>query len=163
MIPFLEILLALPFVLALVVALARGLPRGATAWLAGLAPLLGLVVLAWLTPSVLQGWNLRAEHAWLPQIGLDFTLRLDGLAWMFAGLVLAIGALVVIYARYYLSEKDSAPRFFASLLLFMGSMLVSSQNTTSNNRLPASTTPSIEPMKSSRLAKKRGALSFSLR
>ena len=53
MIPFLEILLALPFVLALVVALARGLPRGATAWLAGLAPLLGLVLLAWMTPSVL--------------------------------------------------------------------------------------------------------------
>ena len=43
MIPFLEILLALPFVLALVVARARGLPRGATAWLAGLAPLLGLL------------------------------------------------------------------------------------------------------------------------
>ncbi|WP_394696385.1 monovalent cation/H+ antiporter subunit A [Pseudoxanthomonas japonensis] len=123
MIPFLEILLALPFVLALVVALARGLPRGATAWLAGLAPLLGLVLLAWMTPSVLQGWNLRADHAWIPQIGLAFTLRLDGLAWMFAGLVLAIGALVVMYARYYLSEKDSAPRFFACLLLFMGSML----------------------------------------
>ena len=31
MIPFLDILLALPFVLALVVGLARGLPRGATA------------------------------------------------------------------------------------------------------------------------------------
>ena len=123
MIPFLEILLALPFVLALVVALARGLPRGATAWLAGLAPLLGLVLLAWMTPSVLKGWDLRADHAWISQIGLSFTLRLDGLAWMFAGLVLAIGGLVVVYARYYLSQKDSAPRFFASLLLFMGSML----------------------------------------
>lgn len=123
MIPFLEILLALPFALALVVALARGLSRGATAWLAGLAPLLGLVLLAWVTPSVLPGWNLRADHAWIPQIGLAFTLRLDGLAWMFAGLVLAIGALVVMYARYYLSAKDSAPRFFACLLLFMGSML----------------------------------------
>ena len=123
MIPFLEILLALPFVLALVVALARGLPRGATAWLAGLAPLLGLVLLAWMTPSVLQGWDVRADHAWIPQIGLAFTLRLDGLAWMFAGMVLAIGALVVMYAHYYLSAKDSAPRFFACLLLFMGSML----------------------------------------
>jgi multicomponent K+:H+ antiporter subunit A len=123
MIPFLEILLALPFLLALVVALARDLPRGATAWLAGLAPLLGLVVLAWMTPSVLQGWNVRADYAWIPQIGLSFTLRLDGLAWMFAGLVLAIGALVVMYAHYYLSAKDSAPRFFACLLLFMGSML----------------------------------------
>jgi len=123
MIPFLEILLALPFVLALVVALARGIPRGATAWLAGLAPLLGLLLLGWMTPSVLQGWGVRADHAWIPQIGMALTLRLDGLAWMFAGLVLAIGALVVMYARYYLSEKDSAPRFFACLLLFMGSML----------------------------------------
>ncbi|MBD9435011.1 monovalent cation/H+ antiporter subunit A [Pseudoxanthomonas sp. PXM03] len=123
MIPFLEILLALPFLLALVVALARDLPRGATAWLAGLAPLLGLVVLAWMTPSVLQGWNVRADYAWIPQIGLSFTLRLDGLAWMFAGLVLAIGALVVMYAHYYFGAKDSAPRFFACLLLFMGSML----------------------------------------
>ncbi len=123
MIPFLEILLALPFVLALVVALARGLPRGATAWLAALAPLLGLLLLAWMTPSVLQGWHVRAEHAWIPQIGMAFTLRLDGLAWMFAGLVLAIGALVIMYAHYYLSARDSAPRFFASLLLFMGSML----------------------------------------
>ena len=123
MTPFLEILLALPFVLALAVALARSLPRGATAWLAGLAPLLGLVLLAWMTPGVLQGLNLRADHAWIPQVGLAFTLRLDGLAWMFAGMVLAIGALVVMYARYYLSEDDSAPRFFAYLLLFMGSML----------------------------------------
>ena len=38
-------------------------------------------------------------------------------------------------------------------------MLVSSQDTTSSNRLPASTTPSIEPMNSSRQAKNRGAQS----
>ncbi|WP_210238591.1 ATPase, T2SS/T4P/T4SS family, partial [Mesorhizobium sp. M2D.F.Ca.ET.153.01.1.1] len=55
-----------------------------------------------------------------PQIGLDFTLRLDGLAWMFAGLVLGIGALVVLYARYYLSQQDNAHRFYCYLLLFMG-------------------------------------------
>ncbi len=123
MVPFLEILLALPFAMALVVALARGLPRGATAWLAALAPVLGLLLLAWMTPSVLQGWIVRAEHAWIPQAGLDFSLRLDGLAWMFAGLVLAIGALVVLYAHYYLGPGDSVRRFYAYLLLFMGAML----------------------------------------
>ncbi|KAF1688550.1 monovalent cation/H+ antiporter subunit A [Pseudoxanthomonas taiwanensis] len=123
MVPFLEILLALPFIAAAAVALLRTLPRGHLAWLAAAAPLLGLVLLAWLTPSVLQGWTVRGQHAWIPQIGLDFTLRMDGLAWMFAGLVLAIGALVVMYAHYYLSREDSAPRFYACLLLFMGSML----------------------------------------
>lgn len=123
MIPFLEILLALPFAMALVVALLRGVPRGVTAWLAVSAPVLGLLVLGWLTPAVLAGHVVHGEHAWMPQIGLSFSLRLDGLAWMFAGLVLAIGALVVMYAHYYLSRNDSAPRFFAYLLLFMGAML----------------------------------------
>ncbi|WP_454833016.1 monovalent cation/H+ antiporter subunit A [Pseudoxanthomonas wuyuanensis] len=121
--PFLEILLALPFATALVVALLRGVPRGVTAWLAAAAPLLGLLVLAWLTPAVMAGHVVHGDHAWMPQIGLSFALRLDGLAWMFAGLVLAIGALVVMYAHYYLSRTDSAPRFFAYLLLFMGAML----------------------------------------
>jgi len=72
---------------------------------------------------VLDGQVVRTMVPWLPQIGLDFTLRLDGLAWMFAGLVLGIGALVVLYARYYLSSQDNAHRFYTYLLLFMGAML----------------------------------------
>ncbi|HRF83944.1 MAG: monovalent cation/H+ antiporter subunit A [Proteobacteria bacterium] len=123
MIPFLETLLALPFLAALAMVFMRGHSRGQVAWVAAAAPLLGLVLLAWMSPAVLQGWIPRAHHAWIPQIGLDFDLRLDGLAWMFAGMVLAIGALVVMYAHYYLSKEDSAPRFFGLLLLFMGSML----------------------------------------
>ena len=103
-----------------------GLPRSsrsAAAWLAALAPLGGLAILGWLTPAVLDGQVVRTLVPWLPQIGLDFTLRLDGLAWMFAGLVLGIGALVVLYARYYLSQQDNAHRFYCYLLLFMGAML----------------------------------------
>ncbi len=123
MIPFLETLLALPFLAAALLALLRPRSRAVAAWVAGAAPLLGLLVLAWLTPSVLQGWVVRGEHAWIPQAGLDLVLRMDGLAWMFAGMVLAIGALVVLYAHYYLSPRDSAVRFFSYLLLFMGSML----------------------------------------
>ena len=37
--------------------------------------------------------------------------------------MLVIGLLVILYARYYLSEKDPMGRFFAYLLLFQGSML----------------------------------------
>ena len=109
----LTLLLALPFEAALIIALARGASRRTIAWLAAAAPLLGLAVLAWLTPAVMAGSVLESSRPWIAQAGLLFTLRLDGLAWMFAGLVLGIGALVVMYARYYLSEKDSAPRFFA--------------------------------------------------
>ncbi|WP_370563650.1 monovalent cation/H+ antiporter subunit A [Luteimonas salinilitoris] len=119
----LELLLALPFVLALVVAVLRDVPRAATAWLAASAPLLGLAILAWLTPAVMAGEIPQVSYDWIPQAGLLFDLRLDGLAWMFAGLILGIGVLIVMYARYYLSSADCAPRFFAYLLLFMGAML----------------------------------------
>ncbi|TAA26627.1 monovalent cation/H+ antiporter subunit A [Pseudoxanthomonas winnipegensis] len=121
--PLLIPLLALPFVMAAIVAAAHRLPRTALAWLAALAPLGGLALLAAMAPAILDGQVLVDRHAWLPRIGLEFTLRVDGLAWMFALLVLAIGALVVMYARYYLSERDSVPRFLAFLLLFMGAML----------------------------------------
>lgn len=119
----LDLLLCLPFLFALLISLGRPRSRSTAAWLAGAAPLLGLCLLATMTPEILRGGIVRTEHAWIPQIGLGFGLRLDGLAWAFAGLVLAIGALVVMYAHYYLSARDSAVRLYAYLLLFMGSML----------------------------------------
>jgi len=60
---------------------------------------------------------------WLPELSLDLAFRLDGLALLFAGLILGIGLLIILYAHYYLSRKDDANRFFACLLLFMASML----------------------------------------
>ncbi len=119
----LHLLLATPFVAALIVALAHRAPRRVIGWLAAAAPLLCLALLVPFTGPVLEGQVPRAVIDWVPQIGLALDVRLDGLAWMFALLVLAIGVLVVMYARYYLSARDSAPRFFAFLLLFMGAML----------------------------------------
>jgi len=48
---------------------------------------------------------------------------MDGLAWLFALLILGIGVLVVLYAAYYLHDDDPPARFFQFLLLFMGAML----------------------------------------
>lgn len=70
-----------------------------------------------------DGGVVRYSAAWLPQLGLDFSLRMDGFAWIFSMLVTAIGLLVVVYARYYMSEADPVPRFFSFLLAFMGAML----------------------------------------
>ncbi|KPN19540.1 cation:proton antiporter [Xanthomonas sp. Mitacek01] len=119
----LELLLALPFVLALVVALSANASRRTHAWLAGLVPLLGLTLLGLMAGDVFDGSILKTQYAWIPEAGLDFSLRLDGLAWTFGLLVLGIGGLVVLYGHYYLSAKDSPRRFFTYLLLFMGAML----------------------------------------
>jgi multicomponent K+:H+ antiporter subunit A len=57
------------------------------------------------------------------QPGLNLVLRMDGFAWLFSMLVLGIGTLVSLYARYYMSPDDPVPRFFAFFLAFMGAML----------------------------------------
>jgi len=74
-------------------------------------------------PAVANGEILRANLQWLPQFGLEFALRMDGFAWLFSVLISGIGFLVVVYARYYMSEDDPVPRFFSFLLAFMGAML----------------------------------------
>ncbi len=117
------LLLALPFAGSLVAALLRRSARNAEAWLAGAIALAGLMTAAMLYPQVAGGGVVRHAHAWLPQLGLNFVLRLDGFAWMFVMLITGIGLLVVLYARYYMSPDDPVPRFFSFLLGFMGSML----------------------------------------
>lgn len=87
------------------------------------APLIGLAVLINLAPRVFAGDVLSWQMSWLPQLGLDFSLRLDGLAFLFLCLILGIGALVLFYARYYLHRSDPMARFYASLLLFMQAMI----------------------------------------
>lgn len=116
-------LILAPFLSALLIMALPALPRRSVAMLASLGPLLALGSLAWSTPALIQTEVLRSSVTWIPELGLNLDLRLDGLAWLFAGLVSGIGLLIVLYAHYYLSAKDSAPRFFATLLVFMGSML----------------------------------------
>ncbi len=112
-----------PFVAALVLLLLPRAGRRLSAMLVGAAALTGLGLLIALAPQVFAGEVIRFNAPWLSAIGLDFALRLDGYAWMFAGIVLAIGALIVLYAAYYLSEDDPPQRFFGYLALFMGAML----------------------------------------
>ena len=70
-----------------------------------------------------RGETVRFDIDWMPALGLAFSLRLDGFAWMFTLMVTGIGFLVVVYARYYMSSNDPVPRFFAFFLAFMASML----------------------------------------
>ena len=119
----LPLLLVLPFLFSVLAMAFSGVGRRTTTWLAGAVPLGGLAILAALTPAILDGEIIRWSVPWVPQLGLDLSLRLDGYAWMFAGLVLGIGGLVVMYAHYYLGPEEKARRFFGYLLLFMGSML----------------------------------------
>ncbi|RYH52574.1 MAG: monovalent cation/H+ antiporter subunit A, partial [Alcaligenaceae bacterium] len=116
-------LIVLPFAGSIVVALLPDSTRNAAAWLAGAIAITGIVIASTFYSSVLGGASVRHDIAWLPQFGLTFSLRLDGFAWAFAILITGIGALVMLYARYYISPSDPVARFFSLLLAFMGAML----------------------------------------
>jgi multicomponent K+:H+ antiporter subunit A len=87
------------------------------------ATLAALVLLLTTAPAVFRGEIVSAHFEWVPQIGLNYSLFVDGLGFFFAGLILTIGLLIVIYSRFYLSPADPMGRFFAYLLLFQGAML----------------------------------------
>ena len=119
----LALIIALPFLGIFLPLLAERLGRSACAAAAGVAPLMALVLLLSQQSAVFSGELLKVKLEWLPALGLNLSLRLDGLGFLFALLILGIGLLVILYARYYLSKKEPMGRFFAFLLLFMGAML----------------------------------------
>ena len=116
------LLVALPFLGAIAAAALPRHARTSAAILSWIVSLVSLVCLAILWPRFQDGEILRLDIPWIPSLGLNLVIRLDGLSWLFSALVLGIGALVVLYARYYMSPKDPVPRFFSFLLAFMGAM-----------------------------------------
>ena len=119
----LTLILLFPFIGSICAALLPSTARNTEAWLAGAFTLASTALLIMIYPEIAGGGVVRASLPWMSQLGLDLQLRIDGYAWMFALLITAIGALVVFYARYYLSPADPVPRFFSFLLAFMGAML----------------------------------------
>ncbi|WP_262031177.1 monovalent cation/H+ antiporter subunit A [Microvirga sp. Mcv34] len=116
-------IVALPFIGSLVATFLRQDARNGAAFLAGAVALCGAILTAFQYPAVGRGGVLHATLSWIPTLGLDFSLRMDGFTWLFSMLVTGIGFLVALYARYYMSPADPVPRFFAFLLAFMGAML----------------------------------------
>src|SRR4029077_1037927 len=105
-------LVALPFIASVLAGPLRSTALNRESTLAGLVALGCAVQAAWFFPQLAHGNVIRQEIEWLPALGLDLSFRMDGFAWLFCMLVLGIGALVVLYARYYMSASDPVPRFF---------------------------------------------------
>ncbi len=62
---------------------------------------------------------------WVPSLGINFDIRLDGFSLLFALMITGIGALVALYAGSYFADKLASERgrFLSYILLFMAAML----------------------------------------
>ena len=113
----------LPLIGTLVPLLTERFGRNFCAFSVAILPAWSLILVLMFAGDVFNGQALRQSIEWIPSMGLDLSFRLDGLSLLFLLLILGIGLLVILYARYYLSTKDSMARFYAYLILFMASMV----------------------------------------
>ncbi|HEU0170556.1 MAG TPA: hydrogen gas-evolving membrane-bound hydrogenase subunit E [Acidimicrobiales bacterium] len=82
---------------------------------------------AWLlarSGGPLDGRPVTESVGWVPALGVDLDLRLDGFAVLFAALVSGIGLLIVAYSARYLANGGAGQgQLLGLLVLFAGSML----------------------------------------
>ncbi|WP_415890325.1 monovalent cation/H+ antiporter subunit A [Neptuniibacter sp. SY11_33] len=115
--------LLLPLLGSLVPLYAARFSRTVCTILTAIAPAVALGIVLSISPQLLQGEVFAYAVDWVPAAGLELSVRLDGLSFLFLLLILGIGLLIILYARYYLSQKDSIGKFFAYLMLFMTAMV----------------------------------------
>lgn len=92
-------------------------------WWIALLPLALFVFFARYIPVIAAGEVVETSAAWVRDLGVTLSFRLDGLSLLFALLITGIGAMVVVYARGYMAGHKHEGRFYLYLLGFMASML----------------------------------------
>ncbi|HVU11049.1 MAG TPA: hydrogen gas-evolving membrane-bound hydrogenase subunit E [Phototrophicaceae bacterium] len=115
----------LPFLMAVIAPTTTRIrvSRIPLTWIVtGLTGLLFFYLLTYL-PTVTAGQVVQASLAWVPALGLTLSLYLDGLALLFALIIVGIGTVVALYTGYYLEDTRELNRFYGLLFAFMGAML----------------------------------------
>ncbi|WP_462322538.1 proton-conducting transporter transmembrane domain-containing protein, partial [Halochromatium sp.] len=117
------VIIAAPLLGALLAVPVQRVAERAPSVLAAGAGIVTLAAALMNLSGVAAGLVPQVGLSWLPALGLDIALRLDGLALLMVLLVAGIGLLVSLYARYYLPDKAPRGRFFTLMLLFQAAML----------------------------------------
>lgn len=120
----LPIIILLPLILGTtLVSLLKQSSRRLTAFAAVGVSMTSLGLLLTQAREVFNGAVITQSWSWLPQLGIDFSFRLDALGLLFALLINGIGTLIYIYAYFYLGPKNSLNKLYLLLMLFMAAML----------------------------------------
>ncbi len=120
----LPIIILLPLILGTtLVSLLKQSSRRLTAFAAVGVSMTSLGLLLTQAREVFNGAVITQSWSWLPQLGINFSFRLDALGLLFALLISGIGTLIYIYAYFYLGPKNSLNKLYLLLMLFMAAML----------------------------------------
>ncbi|WP_110113720.1 Na+/H+ antiporter subunit A [Bacillus sp. CGMCC 1.16541] len=121
----LHLVILSPFILAIFIPFFYKSFRNIhTGWFVLPLPVILFVYFTQFFSGVSNGNAYLYSFKWIPSLGINFDVYVDGLGLLFALLITGIGSLVVLYSIYYLSKtKEALHSFYVYLLLFMGAML----------------------------------------
>ncbi len=88
-----------------------------------LVPILQLIIVISLWTTVQAGERIQCSWPWAPSLGLYVSFSLDGLSWLFTGLISGVGVFVFIYAAFYMADDPTLSRLYRFLLLFNAAMM----------------------------------------
>ena len=78
---------------------------------------------AWQGPAVLAGDIPFESYEWIPSLHVALSMRMGDLNWIMALIITGVGALVMLYCRWYFrGSRDGVGLFSAVLLGFAGAM-----------------------------------------
>ena len=94
--------------------------RGSSFLWVALLPLAGFIALVWGLLNQPLPW--RGGWAWVPSLGVEFAVYIDGWSAQFLALITGIGTLVFVYASGYLAHEPRRGRLFLILTVFVLAM-----------------------------------------
>jgi multicomponent Na+:H+ antiporter subunit A len=111
-------LVFLPFLAAAFVPLVHRAIGERTAYYAA-----GVALVCFGLVASLQGSEGAVSIPWLPSLEVALRFYVDGLAILIGYLATGIGVLILAYSGGYMHGEPAQPRYYATLLAFLGSML----------------------------------------
>ncbi|MDQ6241307.1 Na+/H+ antiporter subunit A, partial [Staphylococcus epidermidis] len=103
----LHIAVLLPLIFALIIPfLYRFVKRIHLGWFVLPVPIVLFIYFISLISMTMSGNNVMKNLNWMPHIGMNFNLYVDGLGLLFSLLITGIGSLVVLYSIGYLSKSE---------------------------------------------------------
>ncbi|MCB1518178.1 MAG: putative monovalent cation/H+ antiporter subunit A [Hyphomicrobiaceae bacterium] len=94
-----------------------------SSWALAIVPAAIFFFLASFIPAIVEQKLISAGFIWIGAFGIELNFFLDGLSLTFGLLISGIGTFIVLYSGAYLKGHPHQGRFFAFILMFMGSML----------------------------------------
>lgn len=113
----------LPFLAVFILPILAPILQRKLGWAIAVVPLFLFFYFASFLPQVAGGVPVIIDYQWVPQMGINFSIYLDGLALLFALVITGLGFFIVAYSVSYLGKEENLSNFYTFILLFMGSML----------------------------------------